>query len=207
MVEEIEQGIGNSEGAAELSAAALESDALLAYFLEANRDVGGVADVVELDVNVLFENGLEVPGASKSGKADFQGVLIERVAFAERNATPNEAIVEFVQPLKLEAVDQIGRRIAEVELDADGMSVGVEDRACFYRLEGRGVRFRIARSQAGSIDAAKPIDVFEGERAPLLGNGKGEWLPALRFYGLLKGAAGIDGFETIEGTPIDRNSK
>ena len=116
VIEQIEDRIGEAERAAELSAAAVKGNPLLANFFETNGDISGVAAVVELDLNVLPANRLEVAGARKSREADFQGVLIERVAFAERNAAPNEAIVEFVQTLEFDAAHKIRRPIAKIEL-------------------------------------------------------------------------------------------
>ncbi len=95
-VEQVEHGVRETERAAELSAAAVEGNALLANFFEVDRDVGGVPGVVELDMDILFANGLEIASAREFREAYFQGVLIERVAFAKRDSPANESIVEFV---------------------------------------------------------------------------------------------------------------
>src|SRR6516164_1259866 len=116
VIEQIEHRVGNAESAAELSPAAVKGNPLLTNFLETNGNVGGVAAVVQLDLNVLSAYGFEVAGKSKFREADFERVVIERVALAEGNAAPHEAVVEFVQTLEFDAVDKIRWRIRKIEL-------------------------------------------------------------------------------------------
>ena len=136
MVQEIENRISKAEGAAELGAAAVEGNSLLADFLQMDGDVRGAACIVELDVNVFFAHGFEITGSGQLREANFEGALVEWVAFAQGNSAADEAITKSVQTLELEAVDEIGRRIAKVEFEADGMFVGIKNGVGVHRREG-----------------------------------------------------------------------
>ena len=117
-----------------MGAAAVKGNALLANFLEADRNVHGVVSIVKLDVNVLFADGLEVAGAREFAEAGFQGVFVEWMALAQGNTAAHETIIEFVQPLEFDAVDNIRKRIAEIEFEANGMLHRIENWIGIYRL-------------------------------------------------------------------------
>src|SRR5207302_11240629 len=104
VVQEIENRISKAEGAAELGAAAVEVTSLLADFLQMDGDVRGAACIVELDVNVFFAHGFEITGSGQLREANFEGALVEWVAFAQGNSAADEAITKSVQTLELEAV-------------------------------------------------------------------------------------------------------
>ena len=64
-------------------------------------------------------------------------MVVEWVPFTNGNAAAHETIVEFVQTLELQAMDEIGRRVAEIELQADRMLFGIEDRIGIDGRKGR----------------------------------------------------------------------
>ncbi len=95
-------------------------------------------------------------------------------------------------------MDEIRRRIAESELETDRVMLRIEDGIGVDRLEGRGIRFRVARPKAHGIKAAKLVDFLLRKRPSLLGDREGKKLVTLLCYCLLKGWACVDGFETVE---------
>src|SRR5262249_25494283 len=135
-VEQIKNGVGEAERAAELRAATEQGSALLADFFETNLDVRRAVGVVELNVNVLFADGLEIACAREFRQADFERVFVERMALAQRNSAAHIAITEFVQALEVESAHNVRRRVAEIEFEPHGMCFGVEDGVSFYRWQG-----------------------------------------------------------------------
>ena len=59
-IQQVEDGVGDTQGAAELTSAAYQRGALLANLFEADRDARGVSGLIELDPNIFFADRLEV---------------------------------------------------------------------------------------------------------------------------------------------------
>src|SRR5205807_10481024 len=112
-----------------------------------------------------------VAGAREFAEAGFQGVFVEWMALAQGNTAAHETIIEFVQPLEFDAVDNIRKRIAEIEFEANGMLHRIENWIGIYRLWG-GRGFGIAPPKAPGIEAAQLVHFFLREGMSLLDHRK-----------------------------------
>jgi len=85
-------------------------------FHEVDDYVGRVVCFVSFDFNVFFFERLEVSSAGETREACFDGVFVERLAFAEWNAAANIFVRKTLIAAEIEEADGVRRCGIEIEV-------------------------------------------------------------------------------------------
>src|ERR1700758_2420323 len=114
-------------------------------------------------------------------------------------------IVELVQALKLDAADDVRRRIAERQLEAHGVFRGIKDGIGVYGLKEGCAGFGIGRLQAHGEKAAGLVDFLLGEDMVPAEDWKRQRPSKSFFERLLKSAPSFNGCKTVERARLRRD--
>jgi len=126
--EQIENGVSDAEGAAELLASAGERDALPAFFAKMHDDVGRVSSLVCSDLDIFLLQRLEIASSCEAGETGFERVLVKRLAFGEANAATKVAIGEALVAGEIDVADDVGRRGVEIKFNRSDVRRGIKGR-------------------------------------------------------------------------------
>src|SRR5579859_219508 len=161
-LQDIEQGIGQAERAAELAPATRKRCALLARLCDTDGHIGRVRDFIEPDVHVFVADLMEVTRFREPGKSQLEAAFVERLALCQTDTTPEIAIAEAVVAEKFDMTNSIGRRVAECDAQPGGMAVDVKGTLRFHGSLRMGRIMRTSRLRGDEPKMAKIFCRFCG---------------------------------------------
>src|SRR5258706_15619682 len=105
--EEIVGLVGESdERAGHAADAALQTDGLLALFLEFQREIDGALFLIALDLDgLVFLNAIEIVELVQAQDADFPGALVEELAFVEKKLAADDFVARSGVADEIDAAD------------------------------------------------------------------------------------------------------
>src|SRR6267143_1233163 len=163
--------IGESdERAGQTTDSALQTDGLLALFLELQSEIDGAFFLIVLDLDgFVFLNVMEVMELVETQDADFPGVLVEELALIEKKFAADDFVAGGGVADKIDATDVILLLFVKAQGDVNALR-GVVD--IKLGLGGEvdeavlAIRFGVVLHGFADFCGGEDVAVFEGEDGP-----------------------------------------
>ena len=204
-IQQVEDSVDDAQRAPELAGASRQRGALLANFLEADRNVGGVSSLIELDPNIFFLDWLKVAASCQAQQADFECVLIDWTALAQENFAANVAVAKFVQAKKFDSLHAIRRGVTQIEGNARSVIFRVESSHHVHGMGRKAIKLGILGSNPRRPRPSQFFYLLLGISIPSVCSENRDGLATLLLRDLPECVGQCHGSEPIIRTRLDRN--